>query len=317
MRTFRVGTRGSDLALWQTHHVADLARSAAARAREEVAVDVQIITTRGDVDMSERLVGKLEKGFFTEELEEALRAKRIDFAVHSLKDLPTRMPEGLALGAVLTRHKPVDVLIAKPEAVQDKGPAALPLKPGSRVGASSLRRDSLLRRYAPGVEPMPLRGNVPTRVQRLREGKAEAIMLAAAGVERLKLDLRGLEVWELNPKRWMTAPGQGAIGVECRAGDDEVLRLLARIHHEETAAAVHWERAFLRVLEGGCATPFGCYVEGGRAWFGQATKDGWKAASVALPALPEGPARNEFITKVLNGEVRTDADDDSWLLRKV
>lgn len=316
MKPLRVGTRGSDLALWQTHHVASEARRAAAQAGEELQVAVEIITTRGDVDPAERLVGKLEKGFFTEELEAALREGRIDFAVHSLKDLPTRMPEGLALGAVLPRARPVDLLIAKPEAVEDRGPAELPIKRGCRIGASSLRRDSLIRKYAAGVEPIPFRGNVPTRIQKLRDGKADAILLAAAGVERLALDLGGLVAFDLNQKRWPGAPGQGAIAAQCRAGDAPVLKALGRLHHAATAEAVHWERAFLRVLEGGCATPFACYVEAGRAWFGQQKDGRWHSGSVPLPPLPEGPARDEFITRVLEGRERIDGDDDSWLFRK-
>ena len=313
MTTLVAGTRGSDLALWQTRHVLGRLRQAA----PGVTFEERLITTRGDVDMSERLVGKLEKGFFTEELEAALCDGRIDVAVHSLKDLPTRMPKGLALGAVLTRHKPVDVLIAKPEAVADRGPALLPLREGATVGASSLRRDAMVRRYGGGLKPMPLRGNVPTRVQRLREGKADAILLAAAGVERLALDLSGLRKFELNPRRWMTAPGQGAVAVECRAGDARVQGLLAPLHYADTAGAVEWERAFLRVLEGGCATPFGCYVESGRAYFGQAVESGWKSGSVVLPAGLDETARDAFIVRVLEDKERLDADDDSWLHRAV
>jgi hydroxymethylbilane synthase len=317
MSTMIVGTRGSDLALWQTRHVSQLVRDAAQKRGESVEIKELIITTRGDVDMSDRLVGKLEKGFFTEELEQAQRDGRIDFAVHSLKDLPTRMPKGLALAAVLPRHRPVDLLIAMPHALDEtRGEKVLPLKAGMKVGASSLRRDAMVKQYCPGAEPVPLRGNVPTRIKRLREGKVDVALLAAAGVERLGLDLSGLHVFQLNPKRWMPAPGQGAVGVQCREDDGRVRSALSLINDSATAEATEWERAFLRVLEGGCATPFGCHVDGGRAWLGQATEQGWKAKSVALPPV-SGTAREDFINRVLSGKEKADGDDESWLFRKV
>ena len=310
-----LGTRGSDLALWQTRHVAGLLRQAGGPSLE---VKEKIITTRGDVDMSERLVGKLEKGFFTEELERELREGAIDAAVHSLKDLPTRMPEGLALGAVLERWRPNDLLLVRPEWVQrGRSLEVLPLKDGARVGASSLRRDALLRRHAPGSQPVPLRGNVPTRVQRLREGKTEAIVLAAAGVERLKLDLSGLAVFVLNPRRWVPAPGQGAVAAQCRAGDARVSGLLAPAHHAASAEAAAWERDFLRVLEGGCATPFGCHVEGSRAWLGQATPNGWRAKTVDLPATGDEAERTRFINQVFEDKVPSHGEDDGQLFSEV
>jgi hydroxymethylbilane synthase len=311
--TFTIGTRGSALALWQTNHVAGLLRA----ADPSLEVKVQVITTRGDVDQSERLVGKLEKGFFTEELEKALREGGIDAAVHSLKDLPTRMPPGLSLGAVLERAPANDMLLVRPDWFRQAGPELLPLADPARVGASSLRRDALLRRHAPTCQPVPLRGNVPTRVERLREGRTDAIVLAAAGLQRLKLDLSGLAVFRLNPKRWVPAPGQGAIGVQCREDDARNLTLLATANHAPTAHATGWERDFLRVLEGGCATPFGCYVEGDRAWLGQATDKGWKSGSVVLPASPTEAEKTAFIHKVLAEESKGDGDDGGWLYQGV
>lgn len=312
MSAFILGTRGSALALWQTNHVAGLLRA----ADPSLEVKVEIITTRGDVDQSERLVGKLEKGFFTEELERALREKGIDAAVHSLKDLPTRMPEGLTLGAVLERARPNDMLLVRPEWLRkDAGPQTLPLLDPARVGASSLRRDALLRRYAPTCQPVPLRGNVPTRLQRLREGRTDAIVLASAGLDRLQLDLSGLHAFRLNPRRWVPAPGQGAIGVQCRAGDARAIGLLASANHPPTAHATAWERDFLRVLEGGCATPFGAYVEGDRVWLGQATKSGWTSRSVLLPRNPSEAEKNDFIQATLAEE--TDAHGDEWLYQSI
>jgi hydroxymethylbilane synthase len=310
---FTLGTRGSALALWQTNHVAALLR-----ARDPaLEVKLEVITTRGDVDQSERLVGKLEKGFFTEELEKALREGGIDAAVHSLKDLPTRLPQGLALGAVLQRAAAWDVLLIRPDWVHRTTPEVLPLADPARVGASSLRRDALLRRFAPTCRPVPLRGNVPTRVQRLRDGRTDAIVLAAAGLLRLELDLKGLAAFRLNPRRWIPAPGQGAIAVQCRSDDARAATLLSAAHHPETASATGWERDFLRVLEGGCATPFGAFVEGQQLWLGQATKRGWKGSSVRLPEKLAESEKKPFIERVLAEENQADGDDQSWLFESL
>ncbi|MBX7096550.1 MAG: hydroxymethylbilane synthase [Myxococcaceae bacterium] len=298
MTTLTGGTRGSDLALWQTRHVSKALKEAIAAAGKGVAeVKEQIITTRGDVDMTERLVGKLEKGFFTAELEDALREKRIDFAVHSLKDLPTRMPPGLDVAAVLPRAAVNDLLLVRPQSFAPG--EAFPVKPGGTVGASSLRRDALLKRFAPKVKPVPLRGNVPTRVQRLREGKCDAILLAAAGLNRLGLDLSDLKVFKLDHRRWPTAPGQGAIGVQTREGQDPARALCALLDHQPTRDATAWERAFLRVLEGGCATPFGATVEDGVAYLGQALPEGFRLKAVKLPPAKDDVAREAFVRDVL------------------
>lgn len=280
MRHYQAGTRGSALALWQTRHVAQLLAAQGVQSAE------RIITTRGDVDLSARLVGKLEKGLFTEELEEALRRGEVDWAVHSLKDLPTRMPPGLTLGSVLERAPAADLLLLRPEAVDAAPDARLPVRPGARVGTCSLRREAMLRHHAPRAVPVPLRGNVPTRVEKLREGLYDGIVLAEAGITRLGLDLSGLAVFRLSPAHWTCAPGQGAVAVQCREDDAEVLALLARIHHAETAAAVELERAFLRELEGGCTTPFGCHVSAGTVSLGLAVSGGWARREVPLPSQP-------------------------------
>jgi hydroxymethylbilane synthase len=276
MRTYVVGTRGSALALWQTRWVTAQLRGA--------RVEERVITTRGDVDQASRLQGKLEKGFFTEELEAALRSKEIDWAVHSLKDLPTRQPEGLVLGAVTARASPADLLLVRTDAVDEGRP--FPVRAGARVGTCSLRREAMLQRFAPHAAAAALRGNVPTRVQKLRDAQYDAIVLAEAGVSRLELDLAGLACFRLNPRRWPPAPGQGAVAVQCREGDDEVLALLAGLHHAETARAVGIEREFLRVLEGGCSTPFGCYVSGARAVLGQVVDGAWKQRPLDAPPSP-------------------------------
>jgi hydroxymethylbilane synthase len=234
-----VGTRGSALALWQTNHVV---------GRMQIPVQVQTIVTRGDVDRANRLQGaQLEKGFFTAELEAALREKRIDFAVHSLKDLPTRLPQDLDIAAVLERASPCDRLLVRPEAVAEQ---SLPLKAGARVGASSLRRDALLKLHAPQATATLLRGNVPTRVKKLVAGDYDAIILAAAGLSRLNLDMGALKVFDLNPRRWIPAPGQGAIAIECRHGDEETKAALQPLLHAPTERATRIERELLRVFEG-------------------------------------------------------------------
>jgi hydroxymethylbilane synthase len=308
MRQFTVGTRGSALALWQTRHVTSLLAPHGAQVTERV------ITTQGDINLTERLQGKIEKGFFTQELEAALHEQQIDWAVHSLKDLPTRLPAGLVLGAVLERAPAADLLLIHPSAFQEG--ALLSLKLGARVGSSSLRRESLLRHYAPECLPVPLRGNVPTRVEKLRSGQFDAILLAEAGISRLQLDLAGLVVLRLNPRRWVCAPGQGAVAVQCREGDAEVRTLLTRLDHAATHRATQLERDFLRVLEGGCTTPFGCFIEGdGRAHLGLATATGWHASHVALAAEPTPPwlqTQLDQLTQQPNQEMT-----DEWLTRRV
>lgn len=305
MRSFTVGTRGSALALWQTRHVTSLLASSGATIAE------RIITTKGDTSQAEKLAGKLEKGFFTAELEAALHDKEIDWAVHSLKDLPTRMPPGLALGAVLERAPAADLLVVRPDAVDEN--ALVPLKAGSRVGSSSLRREAMLKHFAPKALAVPLRGNVPTRVTKLRDGLYEAILLAEAGISRLQLDLNGLAAFRLNPARWQCAPGQGAVAVQCRADDTEVLSLLSAIHHPATARAVNLERDFLRILEGGCTTPFGCYIDGGRASLGLATEKGWARRTVVLFDKPD----TAWLAARLEELTTSQEESNDWLARRI
>jgi hydroxymethylbilane synthase len=308
VRTFTVGTRGSALALWQTRHVTRLLEGTASPIIE------RIITTQGDVNLSERLQGSLEKGFFTQELEAALHAKEIDWAVHSLKDLPTRSPEGLTIGATLKRAPAGDLLILRPEAYDEKA-APLPLKRGAQVGSSSLRREALLRHYSPHCLPQPLRGNVPTRLDKLKAAQYDGILLAEAGVARLGLDLSGLVVLQLNPRRWVCAPGQGSVAVQCRADDAEVRHVLSTLDDAPTRRATSIERDFLRVLEGGCTTPFGCFVDGERAWLGLLTDTGWHQAQVALPEERPGP---EWIATQLHSLTKSSREDNhEWLARRV
>ncbi len=321
MTVLLAGSRGSDLALWQTHHVAnELKRAWVRRSEPAPEVRIQIIRTRGDTDQSERLVGKLEKGFFTEELEAAIREKRVDFAVHSLKDLPTRLPEDLELAAVTLRAPPEDWLLVRPEFVDESaGPLKLPVKPGTRVGASSLRRDALVKRFSEGAHPVPLRGNVPTRVTRLKEGeKVDAILLAAAGLSRLAIDLSPFKVFKMNPRPWPGAPGQGSIAVQCRASDENTKRCLQVVEHRPSRLQCVWERTFLKVLEGGCATPFGCHVEGAIAWLGQLPPEGgaWRSRAVQLPQGLSDSEQEQFVRQTLDSVFDSGEDVHAdWLYK--
>jgi hydroxymethylbilane synthase len=320
MRPLVAGTRGSALALWQTEHAASLLRAAAVQSGRPLELKVQIITTRGDTDQSPVLAGKLGKGFFTLELEAALRAGEIDLAVHSLKDLPTEPPPGLVNGAILERGPAHDLLIARAEAIVPAANGQLPLKKGARVGSSSLRRAALLKRYAPHAIAEPLRGNVPTRVSKLVQGKYDAIVLAAAGVTRLALDLSACAAFDLNPRVWVPAPGQGAVAIQCREDDHELRGLLEGLTHRATADATARERLYLQGLEGGCTTPFGCLVHGADVCLGLDIHGGWRRAVLAHAS---GDAANvaakiaATLTAMQAGAFRevSGGDDHEWLCR--
>lgn len=280
MSARRIGSRGSDLALWQSRTVL----AALSASGPGWLSDITVITTRGDVDQSPYLAGSVEKGFFTKELEVALLEQRIDLVVHSLKDLPTAEPQGLVNRTILPRATAADWLLIRPEFYAPREDGLLPLKPGARVGASSLRRGALLGHYAPQAKSVPLRGNVPTRVRKLAEGaNVDAIVLAAAGLTRLQLDLSPFTRVELAPEWWVPAPGQGALAAQCRAGDSAIEGEISVLADPACVNATRWEREFLRVIEGGCSTPFGCHVIGKRAFLGIATDRGWAARDIELP----------------------------------
>lgn len=245
-----LGTRGSDLALTQTRMVEALLKA----AHPDLAVEILIIKTTGDkrLDISLAQPGMLEKGLFTKELEDALSRGEIHAAVHSLKDLPTELPEGFSVGAILERADPADLLITK----QRGGLAAL--KSGAVVATSSPRRQVQLLHLRSDLQVVEIRGNVPTRLRKLAENpELEGLILAKAGLDRLGHHIvpEGLEISVLT--EMLPAPGQGAIGIECCTGDTETLRWLAAIHHEDTARCVNAERDLLRSLGGGCSLPFG------------------------------------------------------------
>jgi hydroxymethylbilane synthase len=216
--------------------------------------DCEIVTfkTVGDKKLDEPLSEIGAKGLFTHELEVALAKKKVDCCVHSLKDLPTELPEGLALGAILEREDPRDVLVVNP-VTEAEDLASLPA--GSRVGTSSLRRRAQLLAMRPDLEVAELRGNVPTRLKKVDTGKVHAAILAAAGL--IRLDARQRIKQFLDAPEWLPAAGQGAIAVEIRADDAEMQQILSVLHHEPTAIAVRAERAFLAALDGGCQVPIG------------------------------------------------------------
>jgi hydroxymethylbilane synthase len=249
--TLRIGTRGSDLALWQARHVA--ARLVAAGQPCELVV----LTTRGDRIDDVPLQSVEGKGFFTGEIEQALLEGRIDLAVHSHKDLPSECTPGLAIAAVPARAAVEERLLIAPAAHATEA-AFLPLVRGARVGTSAPRRTAQLAALRADLELLALRGNVPTRVRRLREGRYDAIVLAAAGLERLNLELGDLVVRTLPAELLVPAPGQGALAIQTRADDAAVRELCARVLGDpETAAAVVAERALLVALGGGCNLPLG------------------------------------------------------------
>lgn len=274
-----IGTRGSDLALWQARHVAGRLEDAGARC------ELVVLETRGDRIDDVPLQSVEGKGFFTKELEEALLDGRIDLAVHSHKDLPSAMPPGLVLAAVPARAAAEERLLIAPAAHAPSEPF-LPLARGARVGTSAPRRTAQLAALRPDLELLALRGNVPTRVRRLVEGRYDAIVLAAAGLERLGLELTGLVVLTLPRALLVPAPGQGALAIQTRADDEELLALCARALHDPTAAAtVAAERELLVVLGGGCNLPLGVSIARGA--------HGWEAEAFLGPGHPtaEAPAR--------------------------
>jgi len=218
----------------------------------------EIVTfkTTGDKKIDEPLSEIGAKGLFTHELEVALLRNKVDCCVHSLKDLPTELPDGLVIGAVLEREDPRDVLVVNP-VTEAEDLASLPA--GSRVGTSSLRRRAQLLALRPDLEVAELRGNVPTRLKKVDTGKVHAAILAAAGLIRLEARQRIKQF--LQPPEWLPAAGQGAIAVEARADDEALLEILSRLHHAPTSVAVRAERAFLAALEGGCQVPIGALAQ--------------------------------------------------------
>ncbi len=247
-RTIRVGTRGSALALLQTDLFIHALKSVAA----EVDVETAIMNTAGDTDKHTPLAILGGQGIFAKELEAALLTGQIDVAVHSAKDLTSELPEGLTLGAVLNRADPRDVLLTVDGASLSELPA------GARVGTSSRRRVMQLRQARPDLRPVELRGNIDTRLRKLADGQVDAAIMAAAGIERMGWADRIGEYLPVHT--FVPPPGQGALGIECRAGDADVLALLKSVNDEVVQSEVETERAFLREVGGGCQSPIGAFA---------------------------------------------------------
>ena len=260
----RIGTRGSDLALWQAHHIEALLDQ-----RAQITVDIVIIESSGDRDQVASLADMGSVGAFTREIESALLNGSIDLAIHSHKDLPTESPAGLVIGAVPERGPVRDVLVVRPEAHDSRAPG-LPLRRGATVGTGSARRRCQLLALRPDLEVTDLRGNVPTRLDKLTgkhpgDWNYDAIILAEAGLVRLEIDPSPMVSVMLDAEQFLPAPAQGALAVQVRAADladpdpdAELPRALAVLHDAETAACVAAERGVLAALPGGCNLPLGC-----------------------------------------------------------
>ena len=245
-RTIRIATRASELALRQARIVE------AALEAKGFTCELVTFKTTGDKKLDEPLSAIGAKGLFTHELEVALSKKKVDCCVHSLKDLPTENPDGLEIGAVLEREDPRDVLVVNSVTDAD---SIMAIPAGSRVGTSSLRRRAQLIALRPDLEVVELRGNVPTRLMKVDQGKVHAAILAAAGLIRLHASQHIKQF--LEPPDWLPAAGQGAIAIQVRSDDPEMRDVFASLNHGPTDIAVRAERAFLSALEGGCQVPIG------------------------------------------------------------
>jgi hydroxymethylbilane synthase len=264
MARLRIGSRGSQLALWQANHISALLRE------QGHEIELEIIKTTGDKITDVALAQVGTKGMFTKEIEDALAEGRVDLAVHSLKDLPTELPPGFELVAITTRVNPRDVFLS----VKYNSVRTLPK--GALVGTSSLRRQAQLKVARPDLAIHALRGNVDTRVRKLEEGEYDAIILAAAGLTRLGKTQLVKEV--LSEDFMCPAAGQGALGIEIRAGDTEMRKHLTFLDDAAARAATTCERALLNKLGGGCQVPIGAFAE---------SRDG-KLQLIAIVAQPDG-----------------------------
>ena len=243
--SLRIGTRGSPLALVQASAVRS--RLAAATHMREDDIELVVIRTSGDTIQDRPLAEEGGKGLFTKEIEDALLDGRIDLAVHSAKDMSTVLPPGLVLAACLEREDPRDVFISH------KAPTLSELPKGARLGTASLRRQAIAKRARPDLLVMPLRGNVETRIRKLKAGEVDATLLALAGLKRL--GLTGHATTIMSVEEFLPAVGQGAIGIETRTNDARLRDIVATVDHADTSTAIACERAFLAALDGSCKTP--------------------------------------------------------------
>jgi len=248
-----IGTRGSRLALWQAHYVQAQLKALG------IESELKIIKTQGD-KIQHLSFDKLEgKGFFTKEIEDQLVDGHIDLAVHSLKDMPTVHAEGLTFAALSYRASVNDVILFKKDKAVPGQPFQLPA--GATIGTSSNRRKAQLKDLHPGLVPVDIRGNVPTRLNKARTGEVDAVMLAAAGLERLELDLSDMAVIRPSPREFVPAPGQGVMAIQTRKDAMETRRALAPLHNLTVGECTNVERTVLNMMEGGCSMPLGVYCE--------------------------------------------------------
>ncbi len=247
----RIGTRGSDLAMWQSNHVRDCLR---AHWGEGLIVELDVISTKGDQIQDRPLHEVGGKGLFVKAIEERLLDGSVSLAVHSMKDMPAVGPEGLTIACTPPREDPRDAIVGKPG--QSVTLTALPA--GTRVGTGSLRRGALVKRLNPAVEVVPIRGNVPTRVGKVNSGEVDVVILAAAGLRRLDMADR---ISELLPEdQFLPAPAQGILALQCRAEDARTQALLEPLIDPDTAVRAAAERGFLVRLGASCTVPLGCYA---------------------------------------------------------
>ena len=293
MQHIRIGSRGSDLALWQANHVKNQLEALGC------TVTITIITTQGDA-IQDLSFDKLEgKGFFTKEIEQALWDNTNDLAVHSHKDLETKQPAGLQIACVSERENPADILLIAKKAVDQSQKWSL--KHAAVVGTSSARRKSQVIAFRGDVEIKDLRGNVPTRIQKLRDGHYDAILLAKAGVDRLKIDLSEFEEVVLDPTEFVPAPAQGVLALQIRETDVSLFEVLQNMHHPLVQKHIAVERKVLNLMQGGCQLPLGVYCneeetvfvsyaadwENGAAWYEYSADDLTDLAEIIVEDLLE------------------------------
>lgn len=272
-QTIRIGTRGSKLALWQAHFTQEKLLA------HQVSSELKIIKTKGD-QIQHLSFDKMEgKGFFTKEIEDALLRGDVDMAVHSMKDMPTTQPDGLVLTAVSYREDPADWLVIPKDKASGKGPLKLPEK--AVVGTSSARRKAQMLDFRPDIQLKDIRGNVPTRLRKLKEGQFDGILLAAAGLKRLEMDLSEFYIFRFDPREMVPAPAQGVLVFQTCTDDLATRRILNKIHNREVAEIIRIERSVLKLLDGGCQMPLGVYCQKdnmGNFHVWAAKADGWDQA---------------------------------------
>ena len=251
MKKIIIGTRGSKLALWQAHFVQSELKKIGYES------ELNIIKTKGD-QIQHLSFDKIEgKGFFTKEIEDAILNQEADLAIHSMKDLPTTSPDGLVIAGVSYRANPGDLLLLRMESVDQNLP--LHAKENAIIGTSSVRRKSSLIHLRNDLSTEDIRGNVPTRIDKLRQGNFDGILLASAGIERLELDVSDLHTVPLHPHEFVPAPAQGVLAYQCHEENIDLRRIIQKLHHPDVSACTNVERKVLQMMDGGCHLPLGVY----------------------------------------------------------